>query len=573
MKASLLGIGVVSVLVGGGWARPQAQGSSRQLPVVDLDYELYQANSFNEDRKFYNFSNIRYAAPPVGELRFKAPESPAFDRSAVRTGSEGKICPQALPRWAGISRVWLTDYITRGVIPPSLPSPGDLSNPSGATLLSDPRQTEDCLFLDVLVPQDVYEKPTTRGAPVVVAFHGGGYTYGSKADLGDAYGLLNRSRVVGEEIIYVSINYRLGAFGFLSGPSFQKNGIANAGLHDQRFALEWVQKHISKFGGDKDRVTLLGESAGGGSILHQITAYGGLLDVPFASAIPQSPAWFPTTSPREQEDQFNDLLREASVPAGGGVDELRALPTADLQRANRRDVAASPYGFFKYGPSPDGFFVPADPKTLLNHRQFARKLRILSAHNTNEGLLFTPPLNSDADFQGWARNAFRYAQPAVLSYITDTLYPNRLDGSLGYRDQVARAALLISEAAFTCNTVGLSSAFSNNTYSYLFSTFPGLHGQDNGLTYYVPGQRYSGGGGDTYIADFPVNETAAFALQDYLVSFAANGKPDSAVDGVPDFPMVGEQARVLDVGNSAIREGRDPASNDRCRWWQLQLQN
>lgn len=70
------------------------------------------------------------------------------------------------------------------------------------------------------------------------------------------------------------MNYRLGAFGWLSGPTFQQDGAANAGLLDQRFALEWVQKHISKFGGDPTRVTLGGESAGGGSIMHQITAYG-----------------------------------------------------------------------------------------------------------------------------------------------------------------------------------------------------------------------------------------------------------------------------------------------------------
>ncbi|KAK7531183.1 acetylcholinesterase precursor [Phyllosticta citricarpa] len=569
MKASLLGIGIASVLVGGGWAHPQAQGSSRQLPVVDLDYELYQANNFNEDRKFYNFSNIRYAAPPVGELRFKAPESPAFDRSAVRTGSEGKICPQALPRWTGIAGTWLTNYIASGVIPSSIPNP-DLTSSETASLLADPRQTEDCLFLDILVPQDVYEKPSARGAPVVVALHGGGYTSGSKSDLGDAYGLLNRSRVVGEEIIYVSINYRLGAFGFLSGPSFQKNGLANAGLHDQRFALEWVQKHINKFGGDKNRVTLLGESAGGGSILHQITAYGGLLDVPFSSAIPQSPGWFPTYSPQEQEDQFNSLLNHSNTR---NVDELRALSTADLQRANRRDVIDAPYGFFKYGPSVDGFFVPADPKTLLNHRQFSRRLNILTAHNSNEGVLFTPPLNSDADFQNWARDSFRYAQPSVLSHITDTLYPNRLDGSLGYRDQVARAALLISEAVFTCNTVGLASAYDNNTFGYFFSVFPGIHGQDSGLTYYVPGQRYAGGGGDSYVASLPVNETLAFALQDYVVSFAAKGRPDSAVDGVPEVKMYGDEARVVELASGGLGEIRDPASNDRCAWWQLQLQN
>jgi carboxylesterase type B len=69
----------------------------------------------------------------------------------------------------------------------------------------------------------------------------------------------------------VALNYRLGALGWLSGPTFQTDGVANAGLLDQRFALHWIQKHIASFGGDPDQVTVMGESAGGGSIMHQIT--------------------------------------------------------------------------------------------------------------------------------------------------------------------------------------------------------------------------------------------------------------------------------------------------------------
>jgi len=86
------------------------------------------------------------------------------------------------------------------------------------------------------------------------------------------------------------MNYRVGAFGFLAGPTLQSNGTANSGLYDQRLALDWVQQHIAKFGGDPNRVTILGESAGGGSVFHQITAFGELRPVPFQQAIPQSGA-------------------------------------------------------------------------------------------------------------------------------------------------------------------------------------------------------------------------------------------------------------------------------------------
>jgi carboxylesterase type B len=86
------------------------------------------------------------------------------------------------------------------------------------------------------------------------------------------------------DVIFVTINYRLGAFGFLSGPTLQSDGVANAGLLDQHLALEWVQEHISKFGGDPDQVTVIGESAGGGSILHQITVSHSPMDWPLQSS-------------------------------------------------------------------------------------------------------------------------------------------------------------------------------------------------------------------------------------------------------------------------------------------------
>lgn len=102
--------------------------------------------------------------------------------------------------------------------------------------------------------------------------HAPSYVAGSKVSSGDPAGLITRSQANnGEGVVYVAINYRLGAFGWLSGSTLQENGTANAGLHDQRMALEWVQKNIHLFGGDPSRVTVLGQSAGAGSIMHQIT--------------------------------------------------------------------------------------------------------------------------------------------------------------------------------------------------------------------------------------------------------------------------------------------------------------
>jgi carboxylesterase type B len=127
--------------------------------------------------------------------------------------------------------------------------------------------------LDVFVPIDVFNKTSrTSGIPVLVWLYGGGNVYGAKDYQTDPYGLMLRAQEHSPDgMIFVAMNYRLGAFGWLTGPTFQKDGTANVGLHDQRMALEWVQKYIHLFGGDRSRVTAMGYSAGGGSVVHQLT--------------------------------------------------------------------------------------------------------------------------------------------------------------------------------------------------------------------------------------------------------------------------------------------------------------
>ena len=115
-------------------------------------------------------------------------------------------------------------------------------------------------------------KGNKGGAKVLVWIHGGGYVLNDKSTTPG--GLLDISAEVGEDgpIIYVALNYRLGAFGWSSGPEFEaQGGVSNVALYDQRLALEWVQRYIHLFGGDPDDVTVIGESAGGGSIMHLIT--------------------------------------------------------------------------------------------------------------------------------------------------------------------------------------------------------------------------------------------------------------------------------------------------------------
>lgn len=124
-----------------------------------------------------------------------------------------------------------------------------------------PGESEDCLYLDVLTPKEVFDhRHHSSGAAVLVWIHGGGYDVGSKTNNGPGTGLVARSMTstTSSGIVYVAINYRLGAFGFLGGETLTRSGgTPNAGLHDQRLALNWVKQHIRKFGGDPSRVTVM----------------------------------------------------------------------------------------------------------------------------------------------------------------------------------------------------------------------------------------------------------------------------------------------------------------------------
>ena len=474
---------------------------------------------------------------------------------------QSRSCPQATPEWQGTLVLPFLSSLVSGQPFNSTESytpPG--ANSSSAVPPAGPGESEDCLFLDVTVPKSILTKAGQGfGAPVLVWIYGGGYTIGSKTN--NPAGLLAASGNSSTgEVIYVAINYRLGAFGFQAGPSFNaEGGVSNVGLHDQRFALEWVQKHIHLFGGDKNRVTVFGESAGGGSIMHQITAYGGTKGkVPFQQAIPQSPGWFPLQSNVRMENTYQALLRLTNTST---LAELRAVPSEALIRANAQQVTyESSWGGYSYGPVVDGSFVPLQPGQLFAQGKFDKDVRVMAGHNANEGAFFTPPyVQSDVTLESHLKTIFPAAPQQTFDYITKTLYPPVFDGSYPYRDQYSRAALIVSESIFTCNTNYLMTASGNRSYSYLFAVSPALHAQDISYTYYT-------GGAPSDIALGASNLTIANTLQQFITSFAKEGRP-SAV-GVRPFNTYGPNASIMRLNVTDIDETRDNNANRRCSWWQ-----
>jgi carboxylesterase type B len=148
------------------------------------------------------------------------------------------------------------------------------------------------------------------------------------------------------------IDKQLGAFGWLSGPLFEsQNGRPNIGLYDQRLALEWIQSNIHRFGGDPDKITVMGESAGAGSIAHHIVwneRENPALYTPFKKAIMQSPAWVPIPDGNYdnglQDQKYEEFLGYLQV---SHLEEVREKTTEELMEANRALIANSTFGMLE----------------------------------------------------------------------------------------------------------------------------------------------------------------------------------------------------------------------------------
>lgn len=372
-------------------------------------------------------------------------------------------------------------------------------------------------------------------------------------------------------------HYQAGAFGFLSGSDLQCDGASNVGLLDQRLALDWVKEKIHLFGGNPKRVTVFGQSAGAGSILHQITAYGGAKGpVPFQRAILNSPGFQPYPSSYQQDQLLHQYLNMVNFST---INEARQLQYKILQDANIALVANSPRGRFTFAPAVDGSFVPGLPGQLLLHGNFDEAVEVMTSHNRNETLLFLDQnVTSDAAFRADLVSGLPVIQSSIVDYIAEDLYPPvesknwTSDSTPDYYSNFGRNLLSTAEISFTCNAYYLNQAFSkihtNHTSSYSFGLTPGYHGQDVPYTYF---------NGDTNPPlGAPVNETVARWMQTYITEFAITGNPNrNSTTSLPVFETYsggsGRSAVVLQLTESGASMVPEPQDNERCKWWQKAL--
>lgn len=273
------------------------------------------------------FLGVPYAAAPVGANRWRAPQEPVRWRGLRKADAFGASCAQGLtPDGFG---PWTAEYVVQGEV------------------------SEDCLFLNIWTQAKAGQR-----RPVLVWIHGGGFTEGS-----GSVAVYNGRALARRGIVVVTINYRLGAFGFLAHPELTaeagKQAPANWGLQDQVAALKWVRQNIAAFGGDPKSVTIAGQSAGS-------MAVHALLVSPtskglFRRAISQSglPSTAPPLSLAKAEQQglaYQKALGVSSLAA------LRAMPADQLLKAAKRAP--------RFSPVLDGIVLPEPPAALVQQGRF-----------------------------------------------------------------------------------------------------------------------------------------------------------------------------------------------------------
>ncbi|HUT34547.1 MAG TPA: carboxylesterase/lipase family protein [Planctomycetota bacterium] len=328
--------------------------AARGAPQIQLDSGLIAGASLGEKGDVHAYKGIPFAAPPVGDLRWRPPQAPKPWEGVRACTAFGPWCPQPQP----------------------------LMGRELGTL------SEDCLYLNVWTPA---HKPTDR-LPVMVWIHGGGHTTGSGAST-----YYDGERLAREGVVLVTINYRLGPFGYLAHPLLSQESehkaSGNYGLLDQIAALQWVQRNVAAFGGDPGCATIFGESAGSASVCRLMVSP--LAKGLFHRAIAQSGGAHGNN--RHLREEWNRLppMEKIGEQLAEQLGCARAAdPLATLRAKTWQEVlaaAAPAQGLFgkgiKFGPVVDGWALPDDP-TVLFAAGKQHDVPFLVGSNADEGSVF-----------------------------------------------------------------------------------------------------------------------------------------------------------------------------------------
>ncbi|KIN06752.1 hypothetical protein OIDMADRAFT_109087 [Oidiodendron maius Zn] len=464
-------------------------------PVVDLGYSKYEGTALSSGVNQY--LGMRFAAPPIGNLRYRAPEEP-LPTTDIESATEFRPVCLAM-----------------------------------GTMLPNTGQAEDCLFANVWCPS--LATPRSK-LPVWVYIQGGGYTQNGNANY-------NGSTVVetsGNNIVFVNFNYRVGSWGFLASEKVRKNGNLNAGLLDQDFLLRWVRKNIEQFGGDPNHVIIHGSSAGAGSVALHLTAYGGVDRGLFIGAIGES-VFFPAQPKiRELEWQFDRYVTNTGCShSTDQLECLRALDTETLQAAN----VATPFPggvsppLFYFTPTIDGHFIQDYPYVSFGKGNFVH-VPIIIGDDNDEGTFFVANASSPADVTTFFVDNY----PRLTTHDTDAInavYP--LTTPLpNHNAYFPSAAAAYGESTFVCPGNFISNSYAthvsyNKVWNYRYNVqIRGFIEAGYGVPHTIESAAIFGLGnvgdnpsGDAFYGYSTYNANIVPVVMNYWISFIRSLNPNT----------------------------------------------
>lgn len=457
------------------------------------------------------FLGLPFAAPPVGDLRWKAPQAPAT-WAGVRDATQfANVCPQEPSAFSGRS------------------------------------ETEDCLYLNVYRP----DNNTGQPLPVMVWLHGGGYVLGAGSHY-DGAPLARQAKAV-----VVTVNYRLGIFGFMALPGLQaESAAANHGIQDQQAALRWVKQHASRLGGDPGRITIFGQSAGGNSAcVHLVSPQSAGL---FNGAISQSgPCVLLRNVPLvEVRDSSETVAQSLGCPAGAQqLACMRQQSTVALMNATPPNLDII-YSKPPWVPAIDGVILPDAADKLLQSGR-VNKVPVMFGNDHDEGRLFVALTFHLGQQRGVTAADHSLAMrgmvgPALAPLFTDVLYSAARYGSL---DKALAAA--VTDNFYACSSLSDVKTLSGLTKAYAFEfndpNAPGAapdpffawnayHSAE--LAYLFQSETPSP-------VFTPAQQTLADQLVKYWANFAAKGDPNGP--GLPHWGRFNKvSSPVQDLAPGAV---------------------
>ncbi|KAF5377414.1 hypothetical protein D9757_009716 [Collybiopsis confluens] len=494
--------------------------------TVELDYGTFIGVQ-DTTTGITSFKGVRFAEPPVGDLRWKAPVFPPKTQlGTVDASSFGNSC---IP------------------VPQSTVVPGT---------------SEDCLFANVYVPINA---TSHSKLPVMIWFHGGGFQTGNSQN--NAVPLM---QAASSGMIFVAFEYRLGQFGFLAGTSYVDAGDAlNAGLLDQRAGLKWVQRYISDFGGDPEKVTIWGESAGAASTLFHLIANGGDREGLFRASMGDST---PLTFMPSCDSAYLNGIFDAFVGFAGcssSLDAMSCLAKADaevLASAGTELLGNRTSTLFVFDPCLDGVFLATRPVEAFKSGKFS-KVPVLVGSNTNEGAHWS------ADLPNPAANTSEpdATETTVFNFLAGQ-WPGLTDDSFAralelypledYNNSFSlQGQQMYGEARYICSGALIASAMTEEgltAFHYHYDN-PDL-GSDHGseLT-----------GLFDLASEFTGNDAALFlSMQQFWASFVITQEPRSeAMAWTAVTNITSGALRILLHPGEITMEDIPDAQTERCAFW------